>query len=673
MRSKGRSQAGEALPAALAAIVTQVAKRTRLRRGERAEVAAELAAHFRDGLAAGRSAEQLAGEFGEPRGAALLIRRAAIAKRRPLDRAFGAVALWGGVAIAAVALLWLGAAVRVGMLQPTISFDPFDRYAALLPEPDERGAAFPLYLRNLAWLRGRTAVGDDPETPPDETPEARRAWQERIDESISDLLDAESLVDLDGEAAAILRRRQREIAGLRDAAGLKALGRSVIRPGEPRSEVEQRYFGPDPAEMEGNLEAESAEFTGAIGILLPALGELRAAARVLAADAQLAIAEGDSPRAVDDLLAIGQAAGHAVEGRTLVGQLVEAAMLRLLADQVVLAMERSGDRFAPDDLERLHAGLAEIDPQRLRLDLSTERMIFEDIVQRTFSDDGRGDGIFLASTPFLRELDAPQAWSVLAWFAGPLGYAVPGRAETLALHRRWLDLSAEDAERPSWDHRRSVGAFEEAYLSQSPRSLRSGGASLLNLLLPAVDQVRFSLADTRHAIDAARIAVALQIYRSREGSWPATLFELARVFPEVPLADPFTELPLAYELAAAGPRVWSTGPDGVDDGGRRFGSPRGPVRTAWLGRGPTLRTAVLLHRARTGGWPAAIESLSAEDLAGVDAADLAELEYELVEGVPAIRRRLPLPPAGEATFREQRRMPVPQGDLVLVEWGRRMQ
>jgi hypothetical protein len=258
---------------------------------------------------------------------------------------------------------------------------------------------------------------------------------------------------------------------------------------------------------------------------------------------------------------------------------------------------------------------------------------------------------------------------VLAWLAGPVGYATPGRAETLALHRRWVDLNAEDARREPWDHRRSVGAFEEAYLSQAPRApvFVSGGATaLLNLLLPGVDKVRFNLADTRLAIEAARIAVALQAYRAAEGGWPAALADLSRAFPTLSIEDPFTAVPLAYEVASAGPRVWSTGPDGIDDGGRRFDSPSGPVRTAWLRRGPTLRTAVLLYRARTGGWPESIEALSAEDLAGVDAAGLAELDYELVNGVPTIRRQAPLPPAGEATFPEQR--PVPQGDLLLVEW-----
>lgn len=677
MSREDRSHAGEALPAMLSGLVEQVAKRTRLRRGERVEVAAELAAHFRDGLAAGRSAEQLAGEFGEPRRAARLIRRAAIAKRNPLDRAVGAVVLWGGVAIAAVALLWLGAALRVGLLQPTIAFDPFERYEAGLPKPDERGAALPVYLNNLAWLRGRAALADDREAPPEEAPEARSARQGRMDEAIADLLAAEMPVDLDGEAAGILRRRQREIAGLREAAGLKALGPRSFRPGEPRSELERRYYGFDPADSEGD---PADAFVGALGILLPELSELRAAARVLAADARLAVSEGDTPRAVDDLLAMAQISRHASEGRTLVGQLVEASMLRLLADQVVAVMERSGDRFTIEDLGRLHAGLAEIGPDRLRLDLSSERMMFEDIVQRTFSDDGRGDGIFLTSAPFLRglpstvqtpsgELADPPQPSVLAWLAGPVGYAMPGRAETLSLHRRWVDLNAEDARREPWDHRRSVGAFEEAYLSQAPRARVSGGpTALLNLLLPGVDKARFNLADTRFAIEAARIAVALQAYRAAEGAWPPTLADLSRAFPALSIKDPFTAVPLAYEVASAGPRVWSTGPDGIDDGGRRFDSPHGPVRTAWLGRGPTLRTAVLLHRARTGGWPESIEALSAEDLAGVDPSGLAELDYELVNGVPTIRRQAPLPPAGDATFPEQRQRPLLQGDLLLVEW-----
>ncbi|MFM9143944.1 MAG: HAAS signaling domain-containing protein, partial [Phycisphaerales bacterium] len=73
----------------LVALVRSVARRTRLRRAERADVERELASHFREALAARRSPEEAITTFGDPKTAARDLRAAAIAKRSPLDRAFG--------------------------------------------------------------------------------------------------------------------------------------------------------------------------------------------------------------------------------------------------------------------------------------------------------------------------------------------------------------------------------------------------------------------------------------------------------------------------------------------------------------------------------------------------------------------------------------------------------
>ena len=62
--------AAAALPKPLDHLIRRVARRTRLWRIEQVEVARELAEHFRDGLAAGRTAEELVQSFGDPRQAA---------------------------------------------------------------------------------------------------------------------------------------------------------------------------------------------------------------------------------------------------------------------------------------------------------------------------------------------------------------------------------------------------------------------------------------------------------------------------------------------------------------------------------------------------------------------------------------------------------------------------
>src|SRR5262249_5982847 len=69
-----RMLAESGLPAPLAELVQVVVRGTRLWRGEKADVARELIAHFQDGLTKGESPQTLANSVGGPRTAAPLVR-----------------------------------------------------------------------------------------------------------------------------------------------------------------------------------------------------------------------------------------------------------------------------------------------------------------------------------------------------------------------------------------------------------------------------------------------------------------------------------------------------------------------------------------------------------------------------------------------------------------------
>ena len=64
-----------------------------------------------------------------------------------------------------------------------------------------------------------------------------------------------------------------------------------------------------------------------------------------------------------------------------------------------------------------------------------------------------------------------------------------------------------------------------------------------------------------------RVAFALAAYRAENGSYPATLADLApKYLTEIPL-DIFSDGDFQYEATDDGYRLWSVGPNGVDDGG----------------------------------------------------------------------------------------------------------
>jgi len=67
-----------------------------------------------------------------------------------------------------------------------------------------------------------------------------------------------------------------------------------------------------------------------------------------------------------------------------------------------------------------------------------------------------------------------------------------------------------------------------------------------------------------------RVELALQEFRQRRRRYPVDLAELQREVSMAPQLDPFTELPFGYRRMGDDYLLYSMGPDGVDDGGRRL-------------------------------------------------------------------------------------------------------
>ncbi|HEV7222560.1 MAG TPA: hypothetical protein VGN42_07655, partial [Pirellulales bacterium] len=140
------------LPAPLRALLDRVLRRARLWPSERRDVARELTDHFSDGLAAGRSAEQLVVGFGNPRQAARLIRRAKL-RSRPLAWRMLRHAIQGLEALTgAMLLLYAFLSVRYVTGRPTIShryLADVNRQQQAIPSDDR---AWPLYREALLRL-----------------------------------------------------------------------------------------------------------------------------------------------------------------------------------------------------------------------------------------------------------------------------------------------------------------------------------------------------------------------------------------------------------------------------------------------------------------------------------------------------------------------------------------
>lgn len=147
------------LPERCAKVVKDVVQRTRLWTGERLDTAHELTAHFRDGLDAGRSEDELIASFGDVKQAAKLIRRSAKRKRPLVWRAW--VRAWQALGcVLALLMVVVGwSMVRYWTATPTISRNYTAELNAKILAVPESERAWPLYREAILMLG---AVGPEP-------------------------------------------------------------------------------------------------------------------------------------------------------------------------------------------------------------------------------------------------------------------------------------------------------------------------------------------------------------------------------------------------------------------------------------------------------------------------------------------------------------------------------
>ncbi len=554
------------LPAALGAMAAQVARLTRLRRAERRDVERELRSHFAEAIAAGRTAQQALDTFGDPKTSARDLRRAAIAKRSPLDRAFmQALRLTGG-AIAALVLLYATFAAYLSLKSPSVHVDTLaamrDRLAVpATPEDD----AWPLYRQAFLALglgvddakrqsKGAEAIGA---TPMPGAPE----WTAAVE--WAELPEHRAALDVLRAAAA------RPVFGYPVAGAL--------------GEVDAPLFGTDAVQHMNELIATRDDPTRfpLLGILLPHLASARHAARFLAVDAMRGAEVGDGDRFVADIEAMMRMSVHLSDGRVLIGDLVGMAIRGLAIERAMAALEWKPDLLDGAQLARLQRAFECVPPALGQLDLGTDRLMWLDVEQRLYTDDGRGNGWFRLDRDTLLPLMATShgvgvhdrhadstlhaASLAAATLSGPAAaLMVADRQTTHDFIEEWATRMEKASALPLREH-----AVADAMELEFHAAI---AAAPVNLLLPRLLMPSFGKAATNFAVDRARREAAATVcavlrFRADAGTWPRRPEDLVPTYlSSVPL-DPWTDAPIHMATDADGFRMWSTGEDGRDDGG----------------------------------------------------------------------------------------------------------
>ncbi|MFM9170052.1 MAG: HAAS signaling domain-containing protein, partial [Phycisphaerales bacterium] len=511
----------------LATLVRSVARRTRLRRAERADVERELASHFREAVAAGRSPEEAITTFGDPKTAARDLRAAAIAKRSPLDRAFGRALRSTGYAIAGVVVLYASFAAYLHLQSPAIKVDTLamlrDRLAKPATVEDD---AWPLYRR--AFLALGLAVDD-----PERMSEGAKAVGEEPYAGMPEW----------NAAVAWLEAPERQVAlgTLRTAAARPVFGFPTAR--ELDAE-DTRLFGEDAARQMREVLATRDDPTKfpMYGVLLPQLARVRSAARMLAIDALRAAELGEGDRFVDDIEAMVRMSVHAADGRILIGDLVGMAVRSVAIDRALAALEWKPDLLGEAQLARLQRVFESVPPDLRRLDLGAERLMWVDLEQRLYTDDGRGNGWFRLDRDALLPLfgtvesssrgrndiltgSATQAASLAAvTLSGPAAaLIVADRRTTHEFFEHWAARIEASSALPLRDHAKVAALDREVHDAVSMDPVR---LLLPRLLMPALGRASVTMAVDQARCEAVAAVCAVLRFRADTGSWPTRAEDL---------------------------------------------------------------------------------------------------------------------------------------------------
>lgn len=532
------------LPSSTADLIYRVVQRTGLWRLEKAAVTDELIAHFADGVVAGSTAEQLLDSFGDERVAAKLIRRA---KRRGRPWPWK---VWnaGLRVMAAVLATYAVLLIRFCVSKPTISIDYLATLNAPIVAVPQSDRAWPLWRQAILACADRDKDGG-------------LAFADAVyDQGEPNVPWSETVRWLDQHGAGVELARQ---AAQKPALGfVLGPGGSADDPSMPFPSLRQIPF------TAGN--EHSGESVVEAG--LPHLNYLWRIGSFLSLDARLAAERGEGARAERDVMAM-FGLGRQLESSDgfLVSQGVGMGVDRSALRRVRMILSAFPQLLSDEQLVRIaHA----ISGPRVAADLMTfgvEREVFADIVQRSFTDDGYGNGqITLAGLRFVGRLtawmsDSSRPDSIHLAAASSLSVLSVSRAELMIRYNRLMDQTEANFRRP----------VREVDLRNAPKQFDVMKSFWLGQLRFAIwetfmkDLSRSQAACERYLgdRDGVEVGIAVELYRRQHGHFPSSLKQLTPgLLPEVP-ADRITGDPVKYKLIDGKPVVYSVGADRIDDGG----------------------------------------------------------------------------------------------------------
>lgn len=557
------------LPAPIPARIAAIVRATRLWKSEQTDIARELIAHAHDALAAGQSPQETAANLGDPKTIAPLLRRSARRKRPWHWQARHRTLQTIGISLLAMIGVYAILFIRFNTGRPDIKHN----YLAELNErnsgytPDQHASPAFDALR-IAWEREEIGFRREESEAAAKRTDNNERYQEWAYSKIPFATRHDTGYDR------VLAAYQ-HVRPLIDAA-VEASQRPVL--GIIFSDRYEDYFNDDGVYIFNTFPPteDPAQGRPMIEVLLPWLGHARRSAKLIAFDAIIAAQNDDADRATSSLMAVFHIARLTGNEHTVIASRVALA-IQTEAERVLLHILHHPALLTEPHLTKIaHTASASISVAR-QLDFASERHMFEDVLQRTYTDDGRGDGRLTPQGirslseivdfyPFDPSSDPLRiTHNAAGRLTGPVAMATYGsRAELRDMHDRLIShaeaMLLESPASPAQQKHRVELTKALENLHGSPRYW------MAFLMAPALSASVDSAHRAQAHTNATLTTIALHIHHQRTGQWPDTLTELTpHLLPTIP-EDPFDPgRPIKYRLIDGVPHIYFIGSDAEDN------------------------------------------------------------------------------------------------------------
>jgi len=544
MKKKEKDKLFDNLPACAVEFIKLVIKKMRYRKKVRADVMAELAAHFEDELHDCKSdeekeqkAQQLIADFGDVKLLAVLLRRAK--KRcRPLWRTIVARS-FQAIGILILCFIFYTAWFLTG--EPAVDIDYLAVWNQMSrPQLADEENAWPYYEKAIELLV----------EPRDDLKELAtfKNYKEPPYRRFGKLTKAE-------------QKAIREWVEQNEAAWQQfVIGSS------------KRYCYRQYKIDDSGSDYDKWLWT----ILMPHLKPLRYLLRAGIWGTRIELEQGNTEQALQNCVAIVYVGKHWQRSISLMEHLVGLSILRVGYDEILRIVGR--EKLEARVLDRLQKQLSWIYQNGYpTTSVEGERLMFLDMVQRFFTKGGFGGGHFIPkywrAVNELSGADYPSGEVMIVPYTA-MSMLHARRNETLAKGNELYDKLNEAAKMTPYEKHINHFVSDEILLALSKYR-----HPLLYIFTPSIDGVSKIAYRGKITHEATVTVLALQRWQLGKGSYPEKLDELvtAGYLKEVPM-DPFSDKPLVYKKTDDNFTLYSVGPNFKDDGGRLGKDRKGKVK-----------------------------------------------------------------------------------------------